>query len=336
MAKGNLVLGTSSGKVGDLVTYRKHGAQITRVYNGNPANPRTDKQMIKRVQWASITPVYAQNRIILEQTFSRIPRGSSAQRQFYRFNYDKVLLAPKTANEFYKSNHRVPYGDFFVSYGSLPFFPTSLILVNDTYSLYGNSVRDIYFNNERFNIILDTEAKKETTLSISLGQLWYLYFKGTNYDGQRLGIIINKLYSATSPISSLLPGEQDRLSHGFTYYEIHPHFLDDQPIKFVKETDGWHLEGRHAWQGMVNSESFRFLFEGSWVLSFEPTDAMGGIAFFAIDPITKNTSTAQLQLPDPIQEIQEWLNAHLTDDYTQMCIDSYKGEPTPPDLLFKE
>lgn len=334
MAKGNLVMGTSSGKVGDLVTYRKHGAQITRVYNPNPANPRTDKQMIKRVQWASITPVYAQNMNILEQTFSRVPRGSSAQRQFYRFNYDKVLLAPKQANEFYKSTHKVPYGKFYVSYGSLPFFPASLVVDSDTYELYSNSVRDIHFNAERLYKILDAEAKEETSLSLSLGQLWYLYFKGTNYEGQRLGIITNKLFQSLSPISSLLPDEQDLLSSGFTYYEIHPHFLDDQPIKFVKETDGWHLEGRHAWETDIDGDNFKFVLGNLTALIFSPSDYMGGIAFFAIDPITKQTSTAQLRTALPTQEFQEWLNVHLTDDYIKMCIDSYKGEPTPPDLLF--
>lgn len=54
MSKGNMLLGYASGKVGSLVFARRLGQQVTRPYNGAPANPKTRAQMSRRIKWANI------------------------------------------------------------------------------------------------------------------------------------------------------------------------------------------------------------------------------------------------------------------------------------------
>lgn len=54
MSKGNMLLGYASGKVGSLVFARRLGQQVTRPYNGTPANPKTRAQMSRRIKWANI------------------------------------------------------------------------------------------------------------------------------------------------------------------------------------------------------------------------------------------------------------------------------------------
>lgn len=49
MSKRNLNMGTASGKLGDIVYYRRKGQQASRVYRGTVANPQTDLQMDTRV-----------------------------------------------------------------------------------------------------------------------------------------------------------------------------------------------------------------------------------------------------------------------------------------------
>lgn len=54
MAKGNMLLGYASGKVGSLVFSRRLGQQVTRPYNATVRNPKTLSQMSRRIKWANI------------------------------------------------------------------------------------------------------------------------------------------------------------------------------------------------------------------------------------------------------------------------------------------
>jgi hypothetical protein len=49
MSKRNLSMGTASGKLGDIVYYRRRGQQAMRTYRSTIANPQTDLQMDTRV-----------------------------------------------------------------------------------------------------------------------------------------------------------------------------------------------------------------------------------------------------------------------------------------------
>ena len=54
MAKGNLILGTMSGKLGDVVAYNYNGKQAARVRRRTIANPKSAKQAIQRAIAATV------------------------------------------------------------------------------------------------------------------------------------------------------------------------------------------------------------------------------------------------------------------------------------------
>lgn len=58
MSKGNMFLGYARGKVGSLVFARKAGEQITRAYNGNPKDAKTEAQMKQRTSLTNIIRLY--------------------------------------------------------------------------------------------------------------------------------------------------------------------------------------------------------------------------------------------------------------------------------------
>ncbi len=54
MAKGNLILGTMAGKLGDVVAYNYNGKQAARVRRRQVSNPKTSKQAIQRAIAATV------------------------------------------------------------------------------------------------------------------------------------------------------------------------------------------------------------------------------------------------------------------------------------------
>lgn len=54
MAKGNLILGTMAGKLGDVVAYNYNGKQAARVRRRQISNPKTSKQAIQRAIAATV------------------------------------------------------------------------------------------------------------------------------------------------------------------------------------------------------------------------------------------------------------------------------------------
>lgn len=53
--KGNMILGTASGKLGDVVGYMYNGQQASRVRRRNIANPKSDAQCVQRMIAASVS-----------------------------------------------------------------------------------------------------------------------------------------------------------------------------------------------------------------------------------------------------------------------------------------
>lgn len=58
MAKGNMIIGNGRGKVGNVVFSELHGQQITRVYQPNVTNPKTNGQMLQRARFADAVKFY--------------------------------------------------------------------------------------------------------------------------------------------------------------------------------------------------------------------------------------------------------------------------------------
>lgn len=86
MAKGNLFLGQSRGKVGDIVFYRQDGEQVTRTRNRHPRNPRSNPQQYQRAIMATVTAAYKAGRQIYDHAFQGFTVGAGCQREFLKRN----------------------------------------------------------------------------------------------------------------------------------------------------------------------------------------------------------------------------------------------------------
>lgn len=96
MSKGNLFLGTASGKVGDVVFYRLNGEQITRSRNRSPKNPQTPLQMAQRILVSTVGKAYSLFAPIADHAFQGRAEGTECQSRFTERN---VALLRRAAAE---------------------------------------------------------------------------------------------------------------------------------------------------------------------------------------------------------------------------------------------
>lgn len=104
MAKGNLLMGTVRGKLGDNVMYVKNGEQCHRKLRKNIYNPKTAKQIYQRSIMATVMLAYSQGKVIFDHSFQgkKVPAGS--QQKFMSDNLR--LLRQKLAADI--NNARLP------------------------------------------------------------------------------------------------------------------------------------------------------------------------------------------------------------------------------------
>lgn len=116
MAKGNLILGTAKNSVGDVVMYRREGAQITRVRVRNVKNPKTNAQSFQRAIMAPIAKFYSPLSVVLERSFE----GLSKAKSHNKFNQVNANLARKNKWALPKGTGFFPL-PYVLSEGTLPF-----------------------------------------------------------------------------------------------------------------------------------------------------------------------------------------------------------------------
>lgn len=95
MAKGNRLLGTLRGKLGDTVYYRSRGYQIERP-RVVPKNPRSRAQMGQRVKIANASAVYRALKPILSRSFAVRGQHESSFNAFSRAAMDLSPYMTKT------------------------------------------------------------------------------------------------------------------------------------------------------------------------------------------------------------------------------------------------
>ncbi len=90
MAKGNLIMGTARGKLGEVVFSRQNGQQVSRQYIRNPKNSKTQGQQVQRAIMATVSKMYGMGKHIFDHSFQgkNVPAGS--MRQFIKVNLDKL------------------------------------------------------------------------------------------------------------------------------------------------------------------------------------------------------------------------------------------------------
>lgn len=115
MAKGNLLLGTAGNSVGDVVMYRREGAQVSRVRVRKVKNPKTAAQSTQRAFFAPVAKFYSPLSIVLERSYEGLSKSKSYS-NFLKTNVDLARandwLLPKGTGFF-----PLPYK---LSSGSLP------------------------------------------------------------------------------------------------------------------------------------------------------------------------------------------------------------------------
>ena len=125
MAKGNLLLGTAGNSVGDVVMYRREGAQVSRVRVRKIKNPKTDAQSLQRAAFSPVAKFYSPLAVVLERSFEGLSKMKSYNK-FLKTNIDLARangwLLPKGTGFFplpYKlSNGTLPVVDYQASQGA--------------------------------------------------------------------------------------------------------------------------------------------------------------------------------------------------------------------------
>lgn len=114
MAKGNLLLGTGTGKLGDVVVYRKSGKQQARVYVPKIGNPRSLAQSNQRMRLKPALRFYQSLDDILDHSWQGVKYGGPS----YNFFMKQAL---KLANGPFVTKDTVDVipGEYPVSRGSL-------------------------------------------------------------------------------------------------------------------------------------------------------------------------------------------------------------------------
>lgn len=135
MSKGNLFLGTASGKVGDVVFSRQGGEQITRVRNRSPKNPQTPLQMTQRVIMSTVGKAYSLMAPIADHAFQGRSEGTMCQSRFTELNIAllrraaaealndgsaEAIITSQATNFNGKGDSLVALNPFVISEGSLP------------------------------------------------------------------------------------------------------------------------------------------------------------------------------------------------------------------------
>lgn len=92
MTKRNFLLGTSAGKLGDMVFYRAGGEQRTRT-RVVPKNPKTIAQMTNRLSMLNLTSIFRTLKPIMESAFPTKKSNQSA--------YNAFVSANKASNPYY-------------------------------------------------------------------------------------------------------------------------------------------------------------------------------------------------------------------------------------------
>lgn len=77
MAKGNLILGTGHGSIGDVTMMRRNGAEVARVRIRKIKNPKSQGQAEQRMYMAPILKFYSPLAKVLETSFEGLNRADS-------------------------------------------------------------------------------------------------------------------------------------------------------------------------------------------------------------------------------------------------------------------
>lgn len=92
MAKFNPILGTASGKLGDIVLYRANGAQLSRVRVRSVKNPKTQAQALQRMVFATASAARTALAAIIDHSFQSVKYGQKSVQYFMKRATDDLRV----------------------------------------------------------------------------------------------------------------------------------------------------------------------------------------------------------------------------------------------------
>lgn len=95
MAKGNIILGSLRGSVGDMTFSRVQGKQIVKGKATSVRNPRTSKQTYQRMFFSTIAKAQSAMRQIIDHSFETVQHG---QKSLQYFSQRNIALARQAAH----------------------------------------------------------------------------------------------------------------------------------------------------------------------------------------------------------------------------------------------
>ena len=95
MAKGNIILGSLRGSVGDMTFSRVQGKQIVKGKATNVRNPRTSKQTYQRMFFSTIAKAQSAMKQIIDHSFETVQHG---QKSLQYFSQRNIALARQAAH----------------------------------------------------------------------------------------------------------------------------------------------------------------------------------------------------------------------------------------------
>lgn len=158
MAKGNLLLGTARGKLGDTVLYRLNGVQRSRVRLKEVKNPKTEPQAMQRALLGTLGTAYSYMKGIADHSFQTAQGSLANMRVFMKQNQGKAratgsLDYPST-NAGYNFNPKgEPYlrpNSYVISRGTMPNLPLK--------ELHTGDLSNGFTLDDRFQDLLKTDT----------------------------------------------------------------------------------------------------------------------------------------------------------------------------------
>lgn len=225
MAKHNIVFGTLSGKIGNIVFFRRRGRQVERALVPSPADPRTDKQCVVRAQFANYKNLWRALLPYVGDAWRGVSRYGGAGNAFAHHNARRMPTASLQMSR---------GGNFFpnlgvVTYGGLP-------IDIDVYKLPANT--QAYNTNlmvaGTVQLSVGTLASSLLGLNTSLRQGDVLHLLGVTYSAEGAPLSPSSSNAFVSVISHaaipLDPSDNRDLSI------VAPNFVQVVPSQVISST----------------------------------------------------------------------------------------------------
>lgn len=176
--KGNLLLGTARGKLGDVVFYRQRSKQMARVRVTKVANPRTLPQVVQRVVFNTCIQAYSAMQDICNHSFQGMERSVENQAEFMRINVrllnNQIAASsnPKLCRAFLRKEDKgLVLNGYQISKGNLPTFISESTSETDVALLVTNTSDTNFYDYtyQSFSEALGVPVGSQITICLVIG-----------------------------------------------------------------------------------------------------------------------------------------------------------------------